>query len=199
MEPVDPAGERRRLLLRHRPNPSEPTAWTDPAGGARQADPELDAIRAQRMAQLAAQGGGALPAAGMGGGQAMQQAQAAEEQKAAMEEQRSAMLGAVLKPDARERLSRIALVKPERARAIEDSILQNVQRGQIREAISGKALVEMLKVSLLSPPSPAGAPGGRGLGLTERNQTQKNMEGGGEKKGSGVTFQRRNVFDDDDW
>ena len=123
------------------------------------------------MAQLAAQGGGALPA-GVGGGQAMQQAQAAEEQKAAMEEQRAAMLGAVLRPDARERLSRIALVKPERARAIEDSILQNVQRGQIREAITGKALVEMLKVSFPPPPPlpPLPAPGaGRGL-RTDRTQ-----------------------------
>ena len=112
------------------------------------------------MAQLAAQSGGALPA-GVGGGQAMQQAQAAEEQKAAMEEQRAAMLGAVLRPDARERLSRIALVKPERARAIEDSILQNVQRGQIREAITGKALVEMLKVSFPPPPPTSPAPRSR--------------------------------------
>ena len=41
----------------------------------------------------------------------------------------------VLLPAARERLARIALVKPEKARGVEDLVLQAAQRGQIVERV----------------------------------------------------------------
>ena len=41
----------------------------------------------------------------------------------------------VLLPAARERLARIALVKPDKARSVEDLVLQAAQRGQIVERV----------------------------------------------------------------
>lgn len=41
----------------------------------------------------------------------------------------------VLLPAARERLARIALVKPDKARGVEDLVLQAAQRGQIVERV----------------------------------------------------------------
>lgn len=52
----------------------------------------------------------------------MQRAQQ-EEMKKAQEEQREAFLQQVLTPGARERLNRIALVKPEKARQVQESII----------------------------------------------------------------------------
>ena len=52
----------------------------------------------------------------------MQRAQQ-EEMKKAHEEQREAFLKQVLTPGARERLNRVALVKPEKARQVEEAII----------------------------------------------------------------------------
>ena len=86
------------------------------------------------------------------------------------------MLQACITNGARERLARIALVKPEKARAVEDSVLKMEQRGQIAEPVSEDRLVAMLEGS-------GGGSEGRG--------------GGG--RGPKITFQRRNMLDDDDW
>ena len=94
----------------------------------------------------------------------------------AQEEQRTHMLQACITNGARERLARIALVKPEKARAVEDSVLKMEQRGQIAEPVSEDRLVAMLEGS-------GGGSEGRG--------------GGG--RGPKITFQRRNMLDDDDW
>ena len=94
----------------------------------------------------------------------------------AQEEQRTHMLQACITNGARERLARIALVKPEKARAVEDSVLKMAQRGQIAEPVSEDRLVAMLEGS-------GGGSEGRG--------------GGG--RGPKITFQRRNMLDDDDW
>lgn len=133
-------------------------------------DPELEAIRAQRMAQLAAQGGG-MPG-GMGADP--QAAQAAAEAKMAQEEQRTAMLQACMTAGARERLARIALVKPEKARSVEDGVLRMAQRGQISEPVSEDRLVQMLEGN-------SGGAAGEG------------------RRGPKITIQRRNMLDDDDW
>ncbi|KAJ9530816.1 hypothetical protein QJQ45_028704, partial [Haematococcus lacustris] len=61
------------------------------------------------------------------------------------EEQRRGMLVAVTTHEARERLSRIALVKPDKARAIENMILGAAQRGQLSEKVSEQRLVSMLE------------------------------------------------------
>lgn len=126
-------------------------------------DPELEAIRQRRMAELQAKyGGGQAPAS------AEEQA-AQEEAKAAAEEQRRGMLLALLQPSARDRLARISLVKPDKARAIEDIIIQAARRGQLGEKVSEERLIELLEQ------------------VNERTQSKTK-----------VTIQRRRAFDDDD-
>jgi DNA-binding TFAR19-related protein (PDSD5 family) len=61
-------------------------------------DPELEAIRQRRMAQLMAQQGG-----GSKGPATPEEAQAQEEQRQAAEEQRRAMLMNIMQPSARDR------------------------------------------------------------------------------------------------
>ncbi|KAJ3056675.1 hypothetical protein HK102_011162, partial [Quaeritorhiza haematococci] len=51
----------------------------------------------------------------------------------------------ILNNDARERLSRIAIVKPDKARAVEDMLIRMAQTGQVREKIGERQLVDMLE------------------------------------------------------
>eukprot|EP00250_Pteridium_aquilinum_P017773 c2377_g1_i1 orf=210-608(+) len=105
-------------------------------------DPELEAIRQRRIRELMSQGGGS----GAGGNaQNREQQQAQEEQKREAEERRQMMLARVLSSEARERLSRIALVKPEKARGVEDLILRSAQMGQIAEKVSEERLIALLE------------------------------------------------------
>jgi len=93
---------------------------------------EADAATAQlAQKQLAKQQGG-------GGG--------ADEQKKNEEvaARRAGLMSQLLTPEARERLSRIALVKDDHARQIEDLILRMAQNGQISEKISEDKLKSML-------------------------------------------------------
>ena len=102
-------------------------------------------------------------------------AQAAQERAEAMQEQRGAALASLMDPKARERLARIALVKPEKAQALENMLLQAAQRGQLGGKVTEDALIGMLeKIN-----------GGSG-------------EGGG-RGGPKIEMGRRNVMDDDDW
>lgn len=107
-------------------------------------DAELDAIRQRRMQELMAANGGA---AGGQGGQPMtaeqQQEQAAQAQEA--DQQRSSMLHAIMEPAARERLSRIALVKSEKARGVEDILLNAAKRGQLGQKVTEDRLIELLE------------------------------------------------------
>mmetsp|Transcript_3428 Transcript_3428/g.9149 ORF Transcript_3428/g.9149 Transcript_3428/m.9149 type:complete len:131 (+) Transcript_3428:3424-3816(+) len=103
-------------------------------------DPEMEQIRQRRMQELMAKQGG-------GGGMPISQEdqQDKEEQARALEEQRRTMLKAVMSNEARERLSRIALVKPEKARAVESMVLGMAQRRQITSKVSEEQLVSMLE------------------------------------------------------
>ena len=71
------------------------------------ADPELEAIRQRRMQELMAQRG-----VGSGSQQNSEQQKAQEEAKREAEERRQMMLSQILSSEARERIARIALVKP---------------------------------------------------------------------------------------
>lgn len=104
-------------------------------------DPELEAIRQRRMQQLMGQYGG-----GQGGQQMTpeQQEQQREAQREA-DEQRQSMLHAIMQPAARERLSRIALVKPDKARGVEDLLLNAAKRGQLGQKVSEERLIELLE------------------------------------------------------
>ncbi|KAF9282601.1 Programmed cell death protein 5 [Linnemannia elongata] len=111
-------------------------------------DDELAQIRARRMAELKGQSGGApssgmggLPA-GMGGGKKDEEEMA---KKSQMEEMRRTMLIQILDGEARERLSRIAMVKADKARAVEDLLIRMAQGGQVRAKITEKQLIELLE------------------------------------------------------
>ncbi|CAL2252137.1 unnamed protein product [Prunus armeniaca] len=96
------------------------------------ADPELEAIRQRRMQELMAQHG----VGGSGGKQQNpEQQRANEDAKREAEEQRQMMLSQILSAEARERIARIALVKPEKAKGVEDVILRAAQMGQIAEKV----------------------------------------------------------------
>ncbi|CAD6271357.1 unnamed protein product [Miscanthus lutarioriparius] len=103
-----------------------------------QADPELEAIRQRRMQELMAQRGGANQ-------QNAGQQKAQEDAKQEAEERRQMMLAQILSSEARERLSRIALVKPDKARGVEDVLLRAAQTGGISEKVSEERLISLLE------------------------------------------------------
>ncbi|KAF3966435.1 hypothetical protein ACB098_05G119700 [Castanea mollissima] len=102
------------------------------------ADPELEAIRQRRMQELMGQ-------RGVGNQQNSEQQNAQEEAKREAEERRQMMLSQILSAEARERIARIALVKPEKARGVEDVLLNAAQRGQIVEKVSEERLISLLE------------------------------------------------------
>ena len=63
-----------------------------------------------------------------------------EEQR---EEERQAFLAAILDPSARERLARVKLVKPEKARGVEQTIINAARQGKLGK-VSEKMLIDML-------------------------------------------------------
>ncbi|XP_038984928.1 DNA-binding protein DDB_G0278111-like isoform X2 [Phoenix dactylifera] len=91
-------------------------------------DPELATIRQRRMQELMAQHG-------IGNQQNADQQKAQEDAKREAEERRQLMLSQILSAQARERLARIALVKPEKARGVEDVLLRAAQMGQMTEKV----------------------------------------------------------------
>ncbi|XP_005804999.1 programmed cell death protein 5 [Xiphophorus maculatus] len=121
------------------------------------ADEELEAIRRQRMAELQAKQGDAS------------NNQHGEEAKQRETEMRNSILAQVLDQSARARLSNLALVKPEKANAVENYLIQMARFGKLGGKISESGLIEILeKVS---------------------QQTEKKTT---------VTFNRRRVMDSDD-
>ncbi|XP_018425513.1 PREDICTED: programmed cell death protein 5 [Nanorana parkeri] len=121
------------------------------------ADPELDAIRQQRLSELQGRHGEA------GGEQAQQEAKQRED------DVRNNILSQVLSQGARARLNNLALVKPEKAKAVENYLIQMARFGQLGGKLSEEGLIEILeKVS---------------------RQTEKKMT---------VKFNRRKVMDSDE-
>ncbi|XP_010460761.1 PREDICTED: DNA-binding protein DDB_G0278111 [Camelina sativa] len=106
------------------------------------ADPELEAIRQRRMQELMARQG-----LGKQGGNQQNPEQEKQQDDARREadERRQMMLSQILSSQARERIARIALVKPEKARGVEDVILRAAQMGQIVEKVSEERLITLLE------------------------------------------------------
>eukprot|EP00735_Rhodelphis_limneticus_P000840 TRINITY_DN11370_c0_g1::TRINITY_DN11370_c0_g1_i1::g.26368::m.26368 TRINITY_DN11370_c0_g1::TRINITY_DN11370_c0_g1_i1::g.26368 ORF type:complete len:110 (+),score=21.00,sp/Q2HJH9/PDCD5_BOVIN/42.42/6e-16,dsDNA_bind/PF01984.15/8.5e-24 TRINITY_DN11370_c0_g1_i1:90-419(+) len=69
----------------------------------------------------------------------------AEERRQQAEAQRQMMLGRLLDVDARARLARIAIARPDRARAVEDMILNQARMGAIRTMITESQLIDLLE------------------------------------------------------
>ncbi len=89
-------------------------------------DPELEALKRQRLMQL------------------QQQAKEQEIQKE-IEIRRQQILRAALTPEARERLNNIKMARPEYATILENQIIQLAQANQLRQPITDEQLKLMLK------------------------------------------------------
>ncbi|KPA85261.1 hypothetical protein ABB37_01608 [Leptomonas pyrrhocoris] len=76
--------------------------------------------------------------------QMMAKQQAQEERMAAFTEQKENMMRAFVSAEGRERLQRIAQVKPERAQAVEMHIIQAVQKGKMQPPVSDDTVRELL-------------------------------------------------------
>ena len=112
---------------------------------------------------------------GAGGGvPSMEEMQAQQQQKAEREAQRESILDQVLEPAAKDRIARMKLVRAEKARAVEDSLIRAATTGQLKTKVTEEQLIAMLEQF-------GGAGGAEGEG--------------GKKKG--VVIQRRKCFDDD--
>lgn len=75
--------------------------------------------------------------------QNQKQQEAAAKQKK-MEEQRAATLDKILSTEAKERLGRIRLVKPEKARMVEDILLQMAAQRNLGGPVEDAQLIELL-------------------------------------------------------
>ena len=73
-----------------------------------------------------------------------QQAQLREQQRLEQEQRRKEIVDSLLDPSAKERLASIALVKPEKARQVEDMILLMAQKGQMTGKINEGGLISLL-------------------------------------------------------
>ncbi|XP_034189692.1 programmed cell death 5 [Osmia lignaria lignaria] len=98
-------------------------------------DPELEAIRQHRLAQLQSQ---------YKPGNA-ENKQAMEEKVQQMQEMRNSILTQVLDQSARARLNTLSLGKPEKGKMVEDMLLSMAQRGQLPGKLGEKELINLLE------------------------------------------------------
>uniref|UniRef100_A0A8C3C4C6 Programmed cell death protein 5 n=1 Tax=Cairina moschata TaxID=8855 RepID=A0A8C3C4C6_CAIMO len=97
------------------------------------ADEELEALRRQRLAELQAKHGDSSA-------DPLQQ-----EAKQREAEIRNTILAQVLDQAARARLSNLALVKPDKAKAVENYLIQMARYGQLPGKITEQVLIEILE------------------------------------------------------
>lgn len=100
-------------------------------------DPELEAIRQQRLAQLQSQ---------YRGGHA-EDKQAMEEKRQQMEDMRNSILTQVLDQSAGARLNTLRLAKPEKGKMVEAMILEMAQRGMFHSKLGEEELINLIQVS----------------------------------------------------
>ncbi|XP_012690133.1 programmed cell death protein 5 isoform X1 [Clupea harengus] len=107
------------------------------------ADEELEALRRQRMAELQAKHGALawnpMDPNSSNDPQAQQEAQQRET------DMRNSILAQVLDQSARARLSNLAMVKPDKAKAVENYLIQMGRMGQLGGKISESGLIEILE------------------------------------------------------
>lgn len=97
-------------------------------------DPELEALRQRRLAEMQANQQ-----------QAAAQQQAAEDQRRQMEIQKQAILRQILEPDARDRLSNIRAANPEMANSVEMQLIGLAQSGRLQGVITDAMLRDILR------------------------------------------------------
>ncbi|XP_011643354.1 programmed cell death protein 5 [Pogonomyrmex barbatus] len=98
-------------------------------------DPELEAIRQQRLAQLQTQYKG----------NNVDDKQSMEERMQQMEDMKHAILTQVLDQSARARLNTLRLGKPEKGKMIEEMLLNMAQRGQLPGKLGEQELINLLE------------------------------------------------------
>ena len=92
-------------------------------------DAQLEELRRRKMAELQAQ------------------AQNSEAQAAARAEanaQKEVVLRAILEPEARERLTRVRMARPDVAESLENQLLMLYQQGRVRQRIDDETLRQLL-------------------------------------------------------
>jgi programmed cell death protein 5 len=92
-------------------------------------DPELEALRQRRMAQLQA---------------AQEQEAIYNKQNAEMEAQKRAVLRNVLTPEARERLATVRLAYPEVAASLENQLIALYQSGRLPGPVNDETMKKLL-------------------------------------------------------
>jgi programmed cell death protein 5 len=94
-------------------------------------DEELESLRKKRLQELQQQ--------------AALQENMKEEQEKQFEEQKKSVLRSILTNDARQRLGRIKIARPEVAEAVENQLIMFAQSGQLKNQINDKQLQMLLK------------------------------------------------------
>ena len=97
-------------------------------------DAELEELRRRRMAEMQAQAQSQDPQAAAAAAQQQAQAEAAKEN----------ILRAILEPEARERLVRVRMARPDIAAAVEQQLIVLYQQGRIRQKVDDPTLRELL-------------------------------------------------------
>ncbi|WP_456482367.1 DNA-binding protein [Methanopyrus sp.] len=98
-------------------------------------DPELERIRRKKMMELQRKLEESRE----------KKAEEERERKALEEAQRRAMLRRILTPEARERLARVRLARPQLAQAVENYLLQLAQTNQLKGKVDEDQLKKILK------------------------------------------------------
>lgn len=94
-------------------------------------DEKLEALRKKRLADLQQQ--------------MMSQEELEDEQQQEFEKQKKTILRAILTDDARERLGRIKVARPEMAENVENQLIMLAQNGRIKNKINDEQLRELLE------------------------------------------------------
>jgi len=92
-------------------------------------DPELNALRQRRMAEMQQNG---------------QQQEEARERAKQLEIQKQAVLRQIMTPEARDRLSNVRVANPEMANMVEMQLIQLAQSGRLAGMISDAMLRDIL-------------------------------------------------------
>ncbi|MCK4757300.1 MAG: DNA-binding protein [Thermoplasmata archaeon] len=93
-------------------------------------DEDLEVIRKKRLAQLQSQ---------------QAQAEQQEAMKEQADQQKQAVMRQILTPEARDRLARIKIAKPEFVEEIEQQLIMLAQSGQLSGQVTDQMLVQILE------------------------------------------------------